>query len=48
MSLCIYAILNNSLNSIKSDQGKVKTSKKLLRLGKSMDSVEDRQRSSIE
>jgi hypothetical protein len=37
---------DSTRQSIKSDQGKVKISKKLLRLGKSMDSVEDHQRSS--
>jgi hypothetical protein len=34
--------------STKSEQGKVRTSKKLLKLGKSMDSAEDYQRSSPE
>jgi hypothetical protein len=34
--------------STKSEQGKVRTSKKLLKLGKSMDSAEDHQRSSPE
>jgi hypothetical protein len=34
--------------SVKSDQGKVRASKKLLRLGKSMDSAEDHRRSSPE
>jgi hypothetical protein len=38
---------DGSRQSVKSDQIKVKTSKKLLRLGKSMDSVEDYQHSSI-
>jgi len=36
-----------SRHSTKSDQGKVRTSKKLLKLGKSMDSVEDHPRSSL-
>jgi hypothetical protein len=39
---------DGSRQSIKSEQGKVKPSKKLLRLGKSMDSVPDPQRSSID